>query len=860
MTYFWIKLHSVYRTLAKLIILLLIALTLVSCSGTRAFKTEKVLIIKNEIYHESELLKNDPVNFIITTPENKKFLGFPIKKILYETAHPDPKKQFEFWLDKKEKRRNRLEKWLSPKQVLALENYGVKFNGWLKNTGEPPAILDTLKINSSKKRIQQYYKNLGYYNVVVLHDTLEEKAKQVILKYQVYPDKQYEIDSIKTNIDSQQIADIYTLNTAGSEIKKGDAFEINKFERERERLFTLFRNNGIYNFQQNSIQFTAAIDSTGKDLKIPVTIEIQDLQQRINDLSTKIPYKSYNVKQIEVFIDNLNTQLNADQYTDTVQFNNITLYSKGKLKYRPKAITSGIAIKKDYPYSDLDRTLTYRYFTNLKNFKYPSINYSLLPEENEQLKASIFLTPRERFSLGFDLDFSHSNIQDFGIGLGGGLGIRNVFKGAESLELNIKNTLGASRDIAQTGDQFFNLFELGADLKLSFPRLVFPFLSNDWTIPEMNPVTQMILGTSLQQNIGLDKQFFKSIYQFDWQPKKSKKVQIKWIDLEFVNNRNLSNYFNVYKNSYDRLNAIAKSYNTQSEYENEEGNLSIPEGTKQFINAVLNGETVLNQENPNFKTVNTVKERQDRLTANNLILGSSLSMNLNTQESIFDENFYQLRLKVDWVGNLLNGFLRAINAEENEQGQTLLGGVSPSQYIKSEADYIRHWPLGKDQVIAFHAFGGLAIPYGNATNMPFSRSYFSGGSNDNRAWKAYKLGPGSSNNINEFNEANFKLAFNLEYRFPLTGTLKGGLFIDAGNVWNIFDNIEDPAFSFDGLKDLSEIAIGSGIGLRYDFDFFVFRFDTGFKTYNPALPVGERWWNEYNLKNAVFNIGINYPF
>ena len=78
--------------------------------------------------------------------------------------------------------------------------------------------------------------------------------------------------------------------------------------------------------------------------------------------------------------------------------------------------------------------------------------------------------------MGFDLDFSHSNIQDFGVGLGGGLGIRNVFRGAESLELNIKNTLGASRDIAQDGDQFFNLFELGADLKLSFPRLVFPFL------------------------------------------------------------------------------------------------------------------------------------------------------------------------------------------------------------------------------------------------------------------------------------------------------------------------------------------------------------------------------------------------
>lgn len=849
-----------FRPQAKLTILFLTGLTLFGCSGTRAYRTQQVLIDKNEVYQESQLLKNDPVNFIITTPTNKKFLGIPIKKMLYESAHPEPQKKFEKWLAKKEKRKKRLEKWFSPKQVSALENYSVKFNEWLKKNGEPPAVLDTNAINTSKKRIQQYYKNLGYYNVIVEHYTTHIKPKKVVLQYQIYPDKQYEIDSIKTQIDSPQIDKIYTSNTAGAIFKQGDAFEINKFEKERERLFTLFRNNGVYNFQQNSIQFIAAIDSTGQDLKIPVTIEIQNPQQLVNQISTTVPYQTYTINKIEVFVDDFNVGTNIDQFTDSIQYKDITLYSKGKLKYRPKAITSGIAIKKNKPYSDLDRTLTYRYFTNLKNFKYPNINYSLISEKEDQLKASIFLTPRERFSLGFDLDFSHSNIQDFGIGLGGGLGIRNVFRGAESLEFNIKNTLGASGDIAQKGDQFFNLFELGADLKLSLPRLVFPFFENTWTTPEMNPVTQMILGTSIQQNIGLDKQFFKSTYQFDWQPRKNKKVQIKWIDLEFVNNRNLSNYFNVYRNSYDRLNSIAAIYNTQTDFQDVDGNLSIPEGTVGFINAVLNNEAVLSQENPDFKTVNTVKERQDRLTANNLILGSSFSLNFNSQESIFDENFYQLRWKVDWVGNLLNGLLRAVNAPENDQGQTQLGGVSPSQYVKSEVDYIKHWPLGSEQVIAFHAFGGLAIPYGNANNMPFSRSYFSGGANDNRAWKAYKLGPGSSNNINEFNEANFKLAFNIEYRFPLSGPLKGGLFIDAGNVWNIFDDVDDPAFRFDGLQDLSEIAIGSGIGLRYDFDFFVFRFDTGLKTYNPALPAGERWWGEYKFKNAVFNIGINYPF
>lgn len=848
-----------YYSQAKLLILILTTLVLGGCYSAKSLQNQAVVIEKNEVYLDSKLLNNTPVNFILTTPVNKKFLGVPIKRFLYQSAHPDPKAGFQKWLTKKEKRKLRLEKWFSKKQLKALENYTIKFNQWLRKNGEPPANLDSLDIENSKKRIAQYYKNLGYFNIQVSHDTVPFKPGRVLLNYRITPGNVFRIDSINTQISAPQIEEIYSANQANTYLHQGDPFEINKFETERERLFNLFRNNGVYNFQQKSIQFIAAIDSTGNDLKIPISLIIENPQQQQETTANDSFYKAYKVKDIAVFIDDFDTGLNKEQFTDSLTHQGITLYSRGKLKYKPQALVAGIAIQKNQPYSDQARNLTYRYFTNLKNFKYPSINYSLYPDE-EALKASIFLTPRERFSLGFDLDFSHSNIQDFGIGLGGGLGIRNVFRGAETLELNIKNTLGASRDIAQAGDQFFNLFELGADLKLSFPRLVFPFFGSNWISLDKNPLTQMIIGSSLQQNIGLDKQFFKSTYQFDWQPKNNKKIQIKWIDFEFVNNRNSSNYFNVYRNSFDRLNSIANNYNTETDFEDDQGNLSIPEGAVRFIDAVLEGETSLNLENPDYKVVNTVKERLDRLTANNLILGSSFSLNLNNQQSIFDENFYQLRWKIDWVGNLLNGLLSAFNANENNQNQKLIGGVIPSQYIKSEVDYIKHWPIAREQLIAFHAFAGLAVPYGNTNNMPFSRSYFSGGANDNRAWRAYKLGPGSSNNINEFNEANFKLAFNIEYRFPLSGPLKGGLFIDAGNVWNIFDDVEDPAFRFDGFKDLSEIAIGSGFGLRYDFDFFVFRFDTGFKTYNPALPSALRWWSEYNLRNAVINIGINYPF
>ena len=849
-----------YKFLTKLVNLFFLTLLFGNCSGTRILSTTDYVIDKNEIYEDGILLKNDPINFVLKTKSNKKIIGIPLKKLLYKVSHPNPEDQFKNWLEKKDKRKKRLEDLISNKQIRALNNYAIKFNNWLKKTGEAPTIYDSLDVKKSKNNIIQYYKNLGYFDVEVESETEKINERKLVLKYKISPNERYLIDSITTSIESPELSILYEENKTDQIINKGEPFEIKKFEDERERLFTIFRNSGVYNFQQNSIQFTASIDSTGKDLKIPVNIKIANIQKRLNDSIINLPYKKYRIKGTSIFINNENKISSLAEYDNSIKFEDYEIYSKGKLKYNPKAITSGISIRKGEFYSDLDRNLTYRYFTNLKNFKYPNINYTLLSEKDNELNTTIILNPKERFSLGFDLDLSHSNIQDFGIGLGGGLGIRNVFRGAEILEINIQNTLGASKDIAKVGEEFFNIFELGADIKLSVARLLFPTFKKDLVPSSMYPKTEIVFGSSLQENVGLDKQFFKVNYQFDWKPKNKKKIQFKLIDLEFINNRNISNYFNVFRNSYDRLNNIAKQTNTNQSLIDTEGNLNIPDGANNFIFDVLNNNTNLTFEDEEYKTVNTLKERYDRLTANNLILGSSFSLNTNSQESIFDENFYQFRWKIDLMGNLLRLFLKSINANQNESNYYTLGGVSPSQYIKTEIDYIKHWSLGRERIFAFHAFTGIAIPYSNSSNVPFARSYFSGGSNDNRAWRAYELGPGSSNNINEFNEANFKLAFNLEYRFPISGPLNGGLFIDIGNIWNLWDNVNDSAMVFSGLKDLNELAIGSGFGLRYDFDFFVFRFDTGFKTYNPALSVGQRWWSEFNLRNAVLNIGINYPF
>ena len=99
-----------------------------------------------------------------------------------------------------------------------------------------------------------------------------------------------------------------------------------------------------------------------------------------------------------------------------------------------------------------------------------------------------------------------------------------------------------------------------------------------------------------------------------------------------------------------------------------------------------------------------------------------------------------------------------------------------------------------------------------------------------------------------------------ELRFNILGKFNGALFADAGNIWNIFDIVEDDAYTFNGIQSLKTIALGTGTGIRYDQGLFVVRFDIGFKTYNPANITTDKWFKEMRFDKSVLNIGINYPF
>ena len=842
----------------KVMILIWLSLTLANCAGTKKLTPNQYLIVKQSFAKNDKPLIQDPVLALSQTKVNQRLFGIPLKLNIYQLANNQPGERFDRWLSKKKKRKERLEKALSEKQVQRARSYAIGFNEWLKRTGEPPALVDSVLVTTTKERFKEYYQSLGYFTTKTNATVNYLDGQKATVDYQIETGPRFTLDSITPVIASQDVDSIFKAHASESLLQSGKPFVIEQLNNERERIVALMNNNGILNFQQRSIRFKAFKDSLGIDTTIPLVIEIKNAQVRVQDTLREVPYRVQKIDNVNVFIEEKNNPFSI--YTDSIVYKGITLYSVGKLKYKPEILTKGITIEQNSPYSSAERKKTYGYFNSLQNFKYPSITYTPAKKDSTQLNASIFLQPKERFSLGFNADVSHSNIQDIGITLGSSLLSRNVFRGAEILELGIKGTIGSSRDVAEEKDAFFNLFEVGGTLNLRLPRFWAPRMIAQNFTQNTNARTNILLGISLQENIGLDRQNFTGSLEYVWQPKKFHTLNFKLADIEFVNNKAIENYFNVYRNSYERLLIVAQSLGDNNPYLNEQGVLNIPQGTARFIEDVLEENTTINKQDNEYTRVATIAERQTRLTANNFIVGSSLTWIKNNQESLLDENFSQFRMRVEWVGNLLSAALRWGKGAPTANGSRQIFNLTPSQYFKAESSYIKHWEVGRERILAMRAFSGIALPYGNANFIPFTRSYYAGGANDNRAWNAYKLGPGNAIGVNEFNEANFKLALNLEYRFPIIGPIKGALFVDAGNIWNVANNITDPEQLFKGFRDLQDIAVGSGVGFRYDFDYFVFRIDTAFKTYDPSLPVNDRWGSQIALKRAVFNVGINYPF
>ena len=811
------------------------------------------------------MIKEESVFNQLYQKPNTTLLGYRLRLNLYNLANLNPDSTYQAKFTNNPEKYRRMSKWLSAKQVdrLGKSFYYHGIHDFLKRTGEPPVVLDKEKANKSLLRLKYYYFNNGYFNVNATYGVDTVAIKKAKIKYNITPGNAFYLDTINASITTPVLDSLYTLNKSNSFIKSGIQYQTVDFENEKNRISTNFRNNGAYYFQPNYVTFN--IDTIKKVNKADVTLMINNYSYQDGDSTKTEPFKLYKISDVNIYTD-YSPSSNAMNIGDSTTFKNFNLYSQKKLKYKPKAITDAIFITKGGYYADFRTVLTTRYLNNLKIFNYPSIQYEVDKRDTtaHSLIAKVYLTPRKKYSFGTTFDLTHSNIQDFGVGLSISETIRNVFNGAETLELGARGNIGASKDLANPKNNFFNVSEYGLDLKLNIPRIFMPF-NTDRIIPKsMIPSSLVTIGFAKQQNIGLDKENFTGGLSYNWTPKINHTARFDLFNTQFVRNLNPRNYFNVYGSSYNALNQISKLYNTNPSYIDNaiDKNLRIDQGTAGFTQDVLTGSGPFSQpiSTADFEAVKSIEERRLRLTENDFILATSFTFSKTTKKDLKDNTFYLFKTKIESAGTILTTFAKTTNQKKNASGNYEIFNLPYSEYVKAEVDYIKHWDLSKENILAFRSFFGIAIPFGNSNYIPFSRSYFSGGSNDNRAWQPYRLGPGSSGGLDDFNEANMKIALSSEFRFKIAGSLKGAVFADAGNIWNVLDNVVDDKSTFTSFSDLKEIALGSGFGLRYDLSFFVIRFDLGFKTYNPANETNRRWFREYNFSNSVLNFGINYPF
>lgn len=844
-------------TSAKISLFILIGIIISACDAVKRVPDDKFLLTKNTITVDGELEKQNEIQDLLYQQPNSRILGFPVGLHIYNLAKPNHDSIYKADLLANPKKLKRQINLLSAKQV---QRKGKSFlysgiHNFLEKTGEAPVILEQSRSIKSTLRLKSYYFNKGFFDTKTSFTIDTLKGQKAQANYVVSRGRMSRIDSLYASILSEDVDSLYNANKDASFLKIGEQFKSENFELERNRLTSLFRNNGVFFIQQSDLNYT--IDTVATNEKTNVELVIKEESITKGDSTYTRKFNIYDISKVNVFTDfPKDNTIKSPQ--DSISYNNFTLYSYDKIKYRPKAITDAIFITPGFIYADFLTNLTRRSLSNLKVFNAPSIQYEVDKNDSLQnsLVANIYLSPRDKYSFGYSLDLTHSNIQEFGIEASTSFTIRNVFNGAETFDVALRGNIGSSRDFANPDNSFFNVSEYGIDTKLSFPRILMPF-NTDKIIPKrMIPSTNLSLGFAKQQNIGLDKENFTGSLTYTWNPRRFNNVRFDLFNAQYVNNINIGNYFNVYTSSFNALNDLAQDIN----FIGPNDRLSIPDDADAFINAVLTNETILNPSDPRYRDIRSINERRNRLSENNLIIASSYTFSTTTRNGLADNNFYAFKTKVESAGNTLSLFANAFNNVDAESSKKTIFDVQYSQYIKGELEYIKHWNISRDQVLAVRGFFGIAVPYGNSTNIPFSRSYFAGGTNDIRAWQPYSLGPGSSGAINDFNEANMKLTLSTELRFTLVNNFKGALFIDAGNIWNVLDDVTDEAAIFKGFRSLEDIAVGSGFGVRYDFSFFVVRLDLGFKTYNPADEMENRWFRDYNFSNSVLNIGINYPF
>jgi outer membrane protein assembly factor BamA len=813
----------------RLLFIAILPLLFFACNPTRKLVQGEYLLQKNHVIDKDTKIDKSEIDaYIKQKPNRKILLVFRFHLWLHNLANENRIKRKRILHDKKIENRNnrRIAKGKKPKT-----SDRQLFGEWLLSVSEPPVIYDSLLAQKSAKQIKLFLYNKGFF-INTVHDSVAYgRRKRASVYYKITAAEPYKVNKVEYKIPDELLKYYVISDSSNCLIRPGKNYDVDIMQAERERITTELNNNGYYLFTKDYVYYQ--IDSSIGNKKVNVTLGVKNYAYKYSDYSDSIverPHQRFYINNIYIQPDFTNKKTDALLQKDTLKVEDYNILHTSKLQYKTRVLLYSVFIHKAELYQLKNVEDTYKRISELKAFK--TINIYFTSAENGYLDCHILLSPIAKQSF---------TIETEGTNTSGNLGVsgsvvyqnRNLFHGAEIFELRLKGGIEAQRTENSSANlnpaAQFNTIEFGPEANIYIPRFLVPFHVKP--SKSSNPKTIFTSSLNYQSRPSYTRYISNLSFGYTWKETAKKRHTISPIVLNFVKVKLSPDFaYNLENNSHDQYlkNSFTDHLSTSTRY----------------------------------------------------------SFVFNEQDIKKEENFSFFRLNAESSGNLLRGFYNLANSihentfTKDADGHYKLFDVVYSQYLRIDGDFRYYFNSSEINKVVFRVAAGIGKPLANFPSLPFERSFYSGGANGIRAWQSRTLGPGSyfdeaTNSFGQIGDG--QLEGNVEYRFKLFKMLKGAIFVDGGNTWLAKKDVARPGGEFQLDRFYKEIAIGTGVGLRADFNFFIIRFDLGLKVRDPKFAENKRWviqnlfdaeWKRlYRENNSnrkynffTFNIGIGYPF
>lgn len=489
-------------------------------------------------------------------------------------------------------------------------------------------------------------------------------------------------------------------------------------------------------------------------------------------------------------------------------------YNVGSISYqsdndrqhlRQTVLENNTFIREGRPYSAQDLQNTYRHFARLQSVRYTDISFKERADSNV-IDCNIRLNANKAHTLSFQPEGTNT-AGDLGAAVSLTYQNRNMFRGSELLSVELRGAFEAIRGLEGYSNSDFE--EYSVETKLLFPRFIAPFLSRSFKRRTI-ATSEVSMLYDLQNRPEYHRRVLSLAWKYKWNdPSHHDKYQVDLVDLNYVFMPWISDKFR-----------------------------------KDYLEDASNRNAILRY---NYEDL--------------LIMKFGFGF-------VYNNGNHAVKVHLESAGNLLNALSKPLNFKTNSLNQYKVFNIAYAQYAKVDLEYTKNIKLDYNNTIVMHAALGIAYPYGNSTILPFEKRYFSGGANSLRGWSVRGIGPGryssKDGNIDFINQTgDMKLDLNIEYRAHLFWKLNGALFVDAGNIWTLrkYDDQPGGQFRFDTFW--RQIAASYGLGFRFNFDYFILRFDMGMKAINPVVEEGDDHYPIIHPKfsrDFAFHFAVGLPF